>query len=184
MKNELNEVKDKAEDEKREIEAKYNKLDNEKNALSEKYLKLSEKYGKFERLNDCYNRLSDDVKSSCKAYLGNSDSITCILFNIVDRDNIESFWQYICDCINRKKLTDSQINILKEIFDIAFEFFQSGIGDDFVRLEVNVGGGDDLATIQKTSDSKQIGTVKQVLFSGYKMISRNKVIKRSLVLFG
>ena len=144
---------------------------------------LIDKYSKFEQLHDLYNKLSDDVKKSCQSYFGNGDSISGILFNLVNIDNIEYFWQYIADSIKGNKLSESQIEILKKIFDIAFDLFQIG-NSDFVRLEVNVGDGDNPSFMQKTLDSKQLGSVIKVCLPGYKLLSNNRAVKKSLILLG
>ena len=182
LKKEIEAVKNKAETDKKASDEKYSDLNHNYIVLLDEKKALLEKYAKFERLHDCYNRLSDDVKKSCQSYFGNGD-ITSILFNIVNRDKIESFWQYIADNIKGNKLLDSQIEIVKEIFDIAFELFQTG-NSDFVRIVVNEGEEDKPSIMQKTSDSRQIGSVKKVLLNGYKMVSNNRVIKKSLIFLG
>ena len=139
-------------------------------------------YADFDDLYECYNQLSENVKTPLQNLFGKEDKILSIVFNITKSRNIESLWQFICDRIDRDELPD-QIDNLKKIFDIAFRLLQLA-DSNYVLLEPNLGDTIDNVKMKRYSKSPAVGSVKEVLLKGIKFQANNRIIKPSLVVLG
>ena len=158
------------------------KLQIDKNNIEKELVEHNNIYSDFDRLYTCYKKLPDDVKINLQSLFGKEDSIISIVLNITKPRNIESFWQFVCDRIDRDELSD-QIDNLKEIFDISFKLLQLG-DSNYIRLEPKKGDVMDNLTMRKILNSPQNGYVQDILLCGFKFQASNRVIKQSLVSLG
>ena len=158
------------------------KLQIDKNKIEKELSEHNNIYSDFDKLYSCYKKLPDDIKINLQTLFGKEDSIISIVCNITKPRNIESFWQFISDKIDRNELTD-QIDNLKEIFDISFKLLQLG-DSNYIRLEPKKGDVMDNLTMRKILNSPQNGYVQDILLCGFKFQANNRVIKQSLVSLG
>lgn len=186
---EISKYKSEFEEEKSRLKSDNQNLFNANNELKEQKEKVAKDleshqslYADFDNLYKDYKSLPEGVKITLQSLFGKDDSVVSIVFNITKSRNIEAFWQFICDRIDKNELPE-QIEKLKNIFAIAFKLLQ--VADiNYVLLEPNIGDVMNNITMRRHSKSPQVGSVKEVFFKGIKYQANNRIIKQSLVLLG
>lgn len=161
----------------------------EKN-LAEKSSRLEETTAKLARYSDlgnafdAYKNLSDQTKFALEGVFGAGDDPTSFLAGALQDGHLESLFDYIATTLN-SHANPSEVETLLALFDFSFAAVNSGRREKiFARLNVNDGDEFNAATMRKTSDSPQSGSVKKILLIGYKYIRTNKTVRPSLVVLG
>lgn len=184
-------MREKIDSQQEELRRRKEKISQLLDALEEKKSQLAEKtsllerftenYSDLERAYNAYKNLSDKTKFALEGIFGVENSPTSFLAGALQDGHLESLFDYIATAINNGA-DNSEVEILREIFDFAFDAVNGGRQEKiFARLEISEGDDFDASTMRKTSDSSQSGTVKNILLVGFKYIRTDKIVKPSLV---
>lgn len=184
-------MRDKIDNQREELQRRKEKISQLLDALEEKKSQLAEKtallerytenYSDLERAYNAYKNLSDKTKFALEGIFGAENSPTSFLVGALQDGHLESLFDYIATAINNGA-AQSEVEILREIFDFAFDAVNGGRREKiFARLEISEGDDFDGEIMRKTSDSSQSGAVKNILLVGFKYIRTDKIVKPSLV---
>lgn len=167
---------------KKEFELKEKQFVEERRKLENELQAHKAIYSDIDKLYELYKLLSDDVKDKLQNCFGKDDSSISILLNITKERNLEAFWQFICDKIDKNEFPE-EIDIFKKIFDIAFSFLR--IEDsNYERIDIHEGDVFNRNSMRIITSSKQVGSVQKVLLRGFKYSKSNRVYKQTLVSLG
>lgn len=141
------------------------------------YASLDEAYKK-------YLDLDENMRHQLAGIFGKGDTVQGFFCGAVHEAHLKSFWEFICHGINNHRWDENIENNLKGLFDFAFDAVSRGGREPaFLRIETQKGVNFDMSTMQRTSDSRQLGRVQKVLLEGYKN-RVGTVIVPSLVVIG
>lgn len=175
--NSLQEKKNKIEELLNSLEEKKSLLERQKNQLEH----FAENYSEIETAYNFYKNLSDNTKFALEGIFGKNPSPTTFLSGTLQDGHLESLFDYLATTVNNGD-NQNEIEILHKLFDFAFDVVNNSRQEKiFSRLELSEGDDFDGDEMRKTSNSSQIGTVKNILLVGYKFIRTDKVVKQSLV---
>ena len=141
------------------------------------YASLDEAYKK-------YLDLDENMRHQLAGIFGKGDTVQGFFCGAVHEAHLKSLWEFICHGINNHRWDENIENNLKGLFDFAFDAVSRGGREPaFLRIETQKGVNFDMSTMQRTSDSRQLGRVQKVLLEGYKN-RVGTVIVPSLVVIG
>ena len=191
MKNKIENLRDEVERRENSLREKKNKIEELLNSLEEKKSLLeqqksqlehfAENYSEIETAYNSYQKLSDKTKFALEGIFGATPSPTAFLSGTLQEGHLDSLFDYTANAFNNGE-NQNEIEILHKLFDFAFDVVNNSRQEKiFSRLEISEGDDFDGETMRKTSNSSQIGTVKNILLVGYKFIRTDKVVKQSLV---
>lgn len=171
--------------EKLEIETKKNQDFIEKNASQSKKIEdlsaekkdieksieiIKDQYSsceEFIEIVDCVNSLNEDDIEYVRKLCGcmNIFSITSLGR---DENKIEQLWLYLRN-IAVKNEDEKEISLLNKYFEFCIKVYNSSKEDDekLHILDVEIGSEFDIMKSVRTSDSRQIGSVKYILVKGF-----------------
>ena len=98
-----------------------------------------------------------------------------------DKNRIKQLWEYLKTLAVKANPDSGQIGILNEYFEFCLKVFNSAQPphEQYVRRDIAVGSGFDLNLCIRTEDSRQIGSIKQVLTACF--MQGNSVIYKAVV---
>ena len=139
-------------------------------------------YGKIDSMYKMYQKLNEDIRGELLGIFGSADTPLMFFCGALQENHLDNFWDYICNKINSGKIDRDTEGMLNSLFDFCFDMVNiSQQKPMYKRLEVQTGFDFDSSYMIKTSDSSQLGNIKEVKLAGYVYASSNKVVKRSLV---
>lgn len=139
-------------------------------------------YGKIDGMYKMYQKLNKDIRGELLGIFGSADTPIQFFCGALQENHLDNFWDYICNKINNEKIDENTEKMLSKLFDFCFDMVNiSQQKPMYKRLEVQTGFDFDSNYMIKTSDSSQLGNIKEVKLAGYVYASSNKVVKRSLV---
>lgn len=131
-----------------------------------------------------YLGLDENIRHQLAGIFGKGDTVQGFFCGAVQEAHLKSLWEFICHGINNHRWDENVKNDLKGIFDFAFDAVNRGSREPtFLLIETPKGASFDMSTMQRTSDSKQLGRVQEVLLRGYKN-RVGTVVAQSLVVIG
>ena len=155
--------------------------------LDEKSSRLDEfnaNYSELEKIFAAYKKLSANTKFALEGVFGAEKAPTNFLAGALQDGHLEKLFDYVATALNSVNNPD-ELETLSNLCDFVFDAVNNGRREKiFARLDVRTGDDFDSATMRKTSDSAQSGTVKKILLVGYKYIRTGKAVKPSLVSLG
>ena len=141
----------------------------------------------YASLDDAYKKylvLDENMRHQLAGIFGKGDTVQGFFCGAVHEAHLKSLWEFICHGINNHRWDENIENNLKGLFDFAFDAVSRGGREPaFLRIETQKGVNFDMSTMQRTSDSRQLGRVQKVLLEGYKN-RVGTVIVPSLVVIG
>lgn len=139
-------------------------------------------YGKIDGMYKMYQKLNKDIRGELLGIFGSADTPIQFFCGALQENHLDNFWDYICNKINNEKIDENTEKMLSKLFDFCFDMVNiSQTKPMYKRLEVQQGFDFDNSYMIRTSDSSQLGNIKEVKLAGYVYASSNKVVKRSLV---
>lgn len=143
---------------------------------------FSNGYGEIDSMFKTYQQLNEDIRDELQGIFGNADTPVMFFCNALQENHLDNFWEYICSKINSGKINRDMEGMLNALFDFCFDMVNiSQPKPMYKRLQVQAGFDFDNSYMIKTSDSSQLGIIKEVKLAGYVYALSNKVVKRSLV---
>lgn len=139
-------------------------------------------YGEIDRMYKMYQQLGEDIRGELAGIFGSADTPVQFFCGALQENHLDNFWEYIRDKINSEKVDKDTEGMLNVLFDFCFDMVNiSQSKPMYKRLQVQAGFDFDNNYMIKTSDSSQLGIIKEIKLEGYVYASSNKVVKRSLV---
>lgn len=139
-------------------------------------------YGEIDRMYKMYQQLGEDIRGELAGIFGSADTPVQFFCGALQENHLDNFWEYIRDKINSEKVDKDTEGMLNVLFDFCFDMVNiSQSKPMYKRLQVQAGFDFDNNYMIKTSDSSQLGIIKEIKLEGYTYASSNKVVKRSLV---
>ena len=140
-------------------------------------------YGEIDRMYKMYQQLGEDIRGELAGIFGSADTPIQFFCGALQENHLDNFWDYICNKINSGRIDNDTEGMLNCLFDFCFDMVNSSQSKPmYKRLQVQAGFDFDNNYMIKTSDSSQLGVIKEVKLAGYVYASSNKIVKRSLVL--
>lgn len=139
-------------------------------------------YGKIDDMYKMYQKLNEDIHKELQGIFGSADTPIQFFCSALQENHLDNFWEYICSKINSGKIDRDTEGMLNALFDFCFDMVNiSQTKPMYKRLQVQAGFDFDNSYMIKTSDSSQLGIIKEIKLEGYTYASSNKTVKRSLV---
>lgn len=139
-------------------------------------------YGEIDRMYKMYQQLGEDIRGELAGIFGSADTPVQFFCGALQENHLDNFWEYIRDKINSEKVDKDTEGMLNSLFDFCFDMVNTSQSKPmYKRLQVQAGFDFDNNYMIKTSDSSQLGIIKEIKLEGYTYASSNKVVKRSLV---
>lgn len=139
-------------------------------------------YGEINRIYKIYQQLGEDIRGELAGIFGSADTPIQFFCSALQENHLDNFWEYICSKINSGKIDKNTEDMLNNLFDFCFDMVNTSQSKPmYKRLQVQAGFDFDNSYMIKTSDSSQLGRIKEVKLAGYVYASSNKTVKRSLV---
>ena len=139
-------------------------------------------YGEIDDMYKMYQKLDEDIRGELQGIFNSADTPIQFFCSALQENHLDNFWEYICSKINSGKIDRDTEGMLNALFDFCFDMVNiSQQKPMYKRLEVQQGFDFDSSYMIKTSDSSQLGNIKEVKLAGYVYALSNKVVKRSLV---
>lgn len=158
----------------------YQKLIEEKD---NKIKSFSDKYDDFEKIYKKYKELPDTIRSGLAAAFSCGDDFKSFLFGAVQESHLDSVWKYISYAINSRQVTETQAEILNELFEFAFHAIEQGNRNpDYALIKVAVGDNFSPLNMGRVEGSRQQGYVSKQWLAGYCYRTSGKTINPALVM--
>ena len=139
-------------------------------------------YGEIDSMYKIYQKLDENIHEELSGIFGSADTPIQFFCSALQENHLDNFWEYICSKINSGKINRDMEGMLNVLFDFCFDMVNiSQSKPMYKRLQVQAGFDFDNNYMIKTSDSSQLGIIKEIKLEGYVYASSNKVVKRSLV---
>ncbi|WP_304064954.1 hypothetical protein [Megamonas hypermegale] len=139
-------------------------------------------YGEIDSMYKIYQKLDENIHEELSGIFGSADTPIQFFCSALQENHLDNFWEYICSKINSGKINKNTEDMLNNLFDFCFDMVNiSQTKPIYKRLQVQAGFDFDNNYMIKTSDSSQLGIIKEIKLEGYTYASSNKVVKRSLV---
>lgn len=140
-------------------------------------------YGEIDCMYKMYQQLGEDIRGELAGIFGSADTPIQFFCGALQENHLDNFWDYICTKINSGKVDKDTEGMLNRLFDFCFDMVNSSQQKPlYKRLQPQADSDFDNNYMIKTSDSSQLGKIKEVKLAGYVYASSNKTVKRSLVL--
>ena len=143
-----------------------------------------ETFNSIDGLYKKYLRLSATIKSSLSGIIGKPQDVVAFICCIVQKKNLETLWDFACYELNSKRISFEEQQILVELVYFNLYSCNQGNGIQYELLDIKKGDRFDNRLMQKTSNSKQLGVVTEVLLPGYRNANNGKLVKQALVEIG
>ena len=143
-----------------------------------------ETFNNIDGLYKKYLRLSASIKSSLSGIIGKPQDVVAFLCCIVQKKNLETLWDFACYELNSKRISFEEQQILVELVHFNLYSCNQGNGIQYELLDIKKGDRFDNRLMQKSSNSKQLGVVTEVLLPGYRNANNGKLVKQALVEIG
>ncbi len=144
---------------------------------------FSNGYGEIDSMFKIYQQLNEDIRHELQGIFGNADTPVMFFCNALQENHLDNFWDYISNKINSGKFDRNIEKSLCKLFDFCFDMVNNSQQKPlYKRLQVQKGFDFDNTYMIKTTDSSQLGNVKEVKLAGYVYTLSNKIVRRSLVL--
>lgn len=170
--NKVNEIIDSMQQEIEEAQKQKNRLEY-----------FSNSYGEIDSMFKTYQQLNEDIRDELQGIFGNADTPVMFFCNALQENHLDNFWDYISNKINSGKIDRNIEKSLCKLFDFCFDMVNNSQQKPlYKRLQVQKGFDFDNTYMIKTTDSSQLGNVKEVKLAGYVYTLSNKIVRRSLVL--
>lgn len=130
----------------------------------------------FQSLFDIYKKyieLGKEITLSFDAIV-NTTSPMLFLLSISNSDNLKLFIERLH--MEWKKYNESDLRILNQVFDFAFEQFRL-INPEYHRIKTNVGEDLNIDKHIRTADSLPVGKITKVIIEGYTNETGTKKVK-------
>lgn len=139
-------------------------------------------YGEIDSMYKMYQNLDENIHEELSGIFGSADTPIQFFCSALQENHLDNFWEYICSKINSGKIDKDTEGMLNNLFDFCFDMVNTSQPKPmYKRLQVQAGFDFDNSYMIKTSDSSQLGIIKEIKLEGYTYASSNKVVKRSLV---
>lgn len=143
---------------------------------------FSNGYGEIDSMFKTYQQLNEDIRDELQGIFGNADTPVMFFCNALQENHLDNFWDYISNKINSGKIDRNIEKSLCKLFDFCFDMVNNSQQKPlYKRLQVQKGFDFDNTYMIKTTDSSQLGNVKEVKLAGYVYTLSNKIVRRSLV---
>lgn len=143
---------------------------------------FSNGYGEIDSMYEIYQQLNEDIRDELQGIFGNADTPVMFFCNALQENHLDNFWDYISNKINSGKIDRNIEKSLCKLFDFCFDMVNNSQQKSlYKRLQVQKGFDFDNTYMIKTTDSSQLGNVKEVKLAGYVYTLSNKIVRRSLV---
>lgn len=143
---------------------------------------FSNGYGEIDSMFKIYQQLNEDIRDELQGIFGNADTPVMFFCNALQENHLDNFWDYISNKINSGKIDRNIEKSLCKLFDFCFDMVNNSQQKPlYKRLQVQKGFDFDNTYMIKTTDSSQLGNVKEVKLAGYVYTLSNKIVRRSLV---
>ncbi|SNU94144.1 chromosome segregation protein SMC [Megamonas hypermegale] len=143
---------------------------------------FSNRYGEIDSMFKTYQQLNEDIRDELQGIFGNADTPVMFFCNALQENHLDNFWDYISNKINSGKIDRNIEKSLCKLFDFCFDMVNNSQQKPlYKRLQVQKGFDFDNTYMIKTTDSSQLGNVKEVKLAGYVYTLSNKIVRRSLV---
>ena len=140
-------------------------------------------YGEIDSMYKIYQQLDENIHEELSGIFGSADTPIQFFCGALQENHLDNFWEYIRDKINSGRIDNDTEGMLNNLFDFCFDMVNGSQSKPmYKRLQVQAGFDFDNNYMIKTSDSSQLGVIKEVKLAGYVYASSNKIVKRSLVL--
>ena len=143
-----------------------------------------ETFNSIDGLYKKYLMLSATIKSSLSGIIGKPQDVVAFLCCIVQKKNLETLWDFACYELNSKRISFEEQQILVELVHFNLYSCNQGNGIQYELLDIKKGDRFDNRLMQKSSNSKQLGVVTEVLLPGYRNANNGKLVKQALVEIG
>lgn len=151
-------------------------------AMRKYVARYQENYGSLDYAYSLYQSLSDNQRFSLGGFFGDDGSMKGFLSGILQRENLEDFWEYIARAIVGDRVSQEEGEKLSRLFDFAFDMVnRSGRLPLYVRIAPDVDDNFDRNIMDCVPGSPRLGSVRCVLFAGYAHRESGRTVKRSLV---
>lgn len=159
-------------------------LKNEQELEIDKLRYYKEAFYSIDALYKKYLRLSPSIKSSLSGIIGKPQDVVAFLCCIVQKKNLESLWDFACYELNNKRISLEEQQILVELVYFNLYSCNQGNGMQYELVDIKKGDRFDNKLMQKSSNSKQLGVVTEILLPGYRNANNGKLVKQALVEIG
>lgn len=143
-----------------------------------------ETFNSIDALYKKYLRLSPSIKSSLSGIIGKPQDVVAFLCCIVQKKYLESLWDFACYELNNKRISLEEQQILVELVYFNLYSCNQGNGMQYELVDIKMGDRFDNKLMQKSSNSKQLGVVTEILLPGYRNTNNGKLVKQALVEIG
>lgn len=139
-------------------------------------------YGEIDRMYKMYQQLGEDIRGELAGIFGSADTPIQFFCGALQENHLDNFWEYIRDKINSGRIDNDTEGMLNNLFDFCFDMVNGSQQKPlYKRLQPQAGSDFNDSYMIRTSDSSQLGVVKEIRLAGYVYTSSNKTVKRSLV---
>ena len=139
-------------------------------------------YGEIDRMYKMYQQLDEDIRGELAGIFGSADTPLMFFCGALQENHLDNFWEYICSKINSGKIDRDTEGMLNCLFDFCFAMVNTSQQKPlYKRLQPQAGSDFNDSYMIRTSDSSQLGVVKEIRLAGYVYERSNKIVKRSLV---
>ena len=180
--------KDGLQEDKKKLQSDYDSLKIElgkaKNTLEQTESELSyykQSYSSIEEIYKLYQSLDEDTKTGLRGVFHDAVSPLDFFCGAVQAEHLSGLWYYLKNRFN-SGLSKAQQEDFNKLFDFCFEMANKD-EPQYLRLQADTDVEFNSEEMIRTSDSNQLGEVKEVLFIGYRNID-GIVVKKNLVRLG
>lgn len=148
---------------------------------------LKYKYSVCEEIISIWNELKQ-LNIEDRQYineLAGGDSLLSILSLGRDEGKIEQLWFFLRDIAVKENVSGGEVSILNDYFEFCIKVYNSTKNNEeekYVCSQVSTGDDFDVDKTIKTADSRQIGTIKEVIVKGY--IYKKRIKYKTIVRVG
>ena len=174
---ERDELRNVIEDLRNECEA----LNHEREKISAECNYFREAYAELDAAYKNYLSLNANLRYQLAGIFGDAETVQGFLIGAANENHLNDFWDYLRYSLNDNRLSADDAKILTGLFDFCFEALNRSSREPiYSRLKIERGSRFDNRTMTRTSSSRQLGRVKEILLAGY--VDRvGNVIRPSLV---
>ena len=128
-----------------------------------------------------YLSLDEKIRYQLAGIFGDAQTVQGFLIGAANEKHLDDFWDYLRYSLNDNRLSNADSKILTELFDFCFGALNNSSREPiYSRLNTERGSRFNSLTMTRTSNSRQLGRVQNVLLEGYADRVGN-IIRQSLV---
>ena len=163
------------------IEQQKNTLQQDLHEAKQTIERYQQNYAEAESAYRLYQSFDDSTKNALINIFNKPASVLDFLCSAAQKDHLDDIWEYFKYRFNNDDLDDGQSRKFNKLFDFCFELVNKSEREPvYTRLESCYGRNFDSDSMIKTSDSRQLGTVRKEFLLGYKY-SKGSIVNKTLV---